>query len=163
MADCVFVVLLLCSRSFIFIGAVTGAELHGFRGFCIGLTAGTVVGFCVRRSLGLRGRELTRGYHLRMFERGCGKAPGQLEALVELLRGNRLTMLQCRQIACAYADAVRQLKSCDSAQERASILGKRNRQVLEIACGEPALAAHDRSTREIGELSEPATVSENAD
>jgi len=163
MADCVFVVLLLCSRSFFVIGAVTGAELYGFRGFCLGLIAGTVVGFCVRRSLGLRGRELTRGYHLRMFERGSGKAPGQLEALVELLRGNRLTMMQCRHIACAYADAVRQLKSCESAEERASILRKRNRQVLEIAYGEAALAAYDQSDRNIEELSEPASASENAD
>ena len=136
---------------------------HGFGGFCFGLMAGAVVGFCVRRSLGFRSRELTRGYHLRMFERGCGKAPGQLEALVELLRGNRLTMVQCRHIACAYADAVRQLKSCDSAKERASILGNRNRQVLGIAYGEFALAAHDQSAREIGELSESAAMSENAD
>ena len=163
MADCVFVVLLLCSRSFIVIGAVTGAELYGFRGFCLGLAAGTILGFCVRRSLGLRGRELTRGYHLRMFERGSGKAPGQLEALVELLRGNRLTMMQCRHIACAYADAVRQLKSCDSAKQRASILRNRNRQVLEIAYGESVLAAHDQRAREIGDLSGPAAMSENGD
>jgi hypothetical protein len=155
-------VLLLCSRLFLIAGVVTGAMLYGFRGFCIGLVAGAIIGFWIRRSLGLRGRDLTRGYHLRMFERGCGNSPGLLETLVELLRGNRLIMMQCRQIACAYADAARQLKSCDSAQERASILGRRNQQVLEIAYGRSALAAHDHISLPLDEFSESA-ISKSAE
>lgn len=162
-ADCVFVVLSLCSRIFFVAGAVTGARLQGFRGFCIGLMAGAIIGFWIRRSLGLRGGNLTRGYHLRMFERGCGKPAGLLEAVVELLRGNRLTMIQCRQIACAYAEAVRHLQSCDSAEERASIVGKRNRQVMEIVYGRPAIAARAQSSRQLDELPESAAISENAD
>jgi hypothetical protein len=163
MADCVFVLLLLCSRLILLTGAIVGALLYGFPGLCIGLAAGFIIGFWMRRSLGLRGRHLTRGYHLRMFERGCGKSPGQLEALVELLRGNRLTMMQCRQIACAYAEAVRQLHSCDSVEERAIILGERNRQVLEIAYGGLVIAAHAQSTRQTEEPSEPAAMCDNAD
>jgi hypothetical protein len=144
-ADCVFVV------------------LHGFSGFCAGLAVGAIVGFMIRRSLGMRGRNLTRGYHLRMFERGCGESPGQLETLVELLRGNRLTMMQCRHIACAYAEAVRHLQSCHSMEERASILRKRNRQVLEIAYGERAIAAYHQDTRQPDQLPPATVVSENAE
>jgi len=163
MADCVFVALSPCSRIFLLAGAVAGALLQGFRGFCIGLVAGAIIGFCIRRSLGLRGRNLTRGYHLRMFERGSGKPAGLLEASVELLRGNRLTMVQCRQIGCAYAEAARQLQSCDSVEERASIVGKRNRHVLEIAYGRQAIAGRDQMTRPTHELSESAAIGKSAE
>jgi hypothetical protein len=163
MADGVFVALSLCSRIFLLAGAVAGARLQGFRGFCIGLAAGAIIGFWIRRSLGLRGRNLTRGYHLRMFERGSGKAAGLLETLVELLRGNRLTTMQCRQIGSAYAEAARQLQSCDSAQERASIVGKRNRQVLEIAYGQSAMTGHGQVTGPTHELSESAAIGESAE
>jgi hypothetical protein len=147
-ADCVFVLLLVCSRFLFVIGAVAGAMIHGFLGFAAGLAAGMILGFCLSRSLGLRGLDMTQGFHFRMYERGYGKPAGKLEALVEWLRGHRLTMPQCRQITTAYAEAVRQLQSCDSAAERASIIAKRNRRVLEIIYGERALATYEDNHRE---------------
>jgi hypothetical protein len=143
MADCVFVLLLLCSRIFFLIGAVLGALVHGFVGFVLGMATGTLIGFWMHRSLGLRGRDLTHGYHFRMYERGLGERPRLLEALVEAARGNRLIVVQCRRIASAYAEAARQLQSCDSLEERVTIVAKRNRQVREIAFGERATADHE--------------------
>jgi hypothetical protein len=163
MADGVFILLFLCSRIFFIAGAVAGARLSGFRGLCMGLAGGAVVGFWMRRSLGVRARNLTRGYHLRMFERGSGRPAGLLEALIELLRGNRLTMTQCRQIACAYAEAMRHLQSCNSPEERTSIIGKRNRQILEIAYGQPAIIAHDQVTRPAHEFPESGAISKSAE
>jgi hypothetical protein len=157
-ADGVFVLLLLCSRSVIVIGAVGGAMVHGFLGFLAGLVAGMILGLCLSRSLGLRGLDMTQGFHFRMYERGYGKSAGTLEALVEWLRGHRLTMTQCRQITTAYAEAVRQLQSCDSAKERASILAKRNRQVLEIIYGERALANYDAGVEQAEEAPEADMV-----
>lgn len=139
-ADAVFVLLLLVSRFCFLIGAIVGAKNYGFKGFLIGLIGGAALGFWMRRSLGVRGRNLTQGYHLRMYERGCGKHPGTLESFIEMLRGTRLSMMQCRLIACAFAEAARAIQSCDSTQEEAAILQKRDRKILEIAYGERAIA-----------------------
>jgi hypothetical protein len=144
-ADFVFVVFAFYSRSSFVIGAIVGAFSDGFIGFLGGLILGAVIGFLMGRSLGLRGRDLTRGYYLRMYERGCGKQAGQLEALVELLRGNRLSMVQCRQIACAYAEAARQLHSCDSGQEREIIMANRNRKILGVVSGKQAALTIEKS------------------
>jgi hypothetical protein len=157
-ADCVFVLLLLCSRFLFVIGAVVGAMLHGFLGFLAGLVAGMILGLCLSRSLGLRGLDMTQGFHFRMHERGYGKPAGMLEALVEWLRGHRLTMAQCRQITTSYAEAVRRLQSCDSAEERASILAKRNREVLQIIYGERALANYDEGGEQAEESPEADMV-----
>jgi hypothetical protein len=155
-ADCVFAILSLCSRIFLVVGAVTGAMLHGFVGFFIGLIAGAIIGFWMRRSLGLKGKNLTHGYHSRMYERGLGGGPRLLEGLLEAVRGDRLAMTQCRGIASAYAEAARQLQSCGSAQERAIILAKRHRQVLEIVYGEQAGAANGPRVEQTNQVSEPA-------
>jgi len=135
-ADFVFIMLLLCARFCFLIGAVIGATVHGFLGFLVGLGAGLSIGFLMRRSLGVSGRNLTQAYHFRMHERGLGKHPRILESLVEVLRGNRPTMMQCRQIASAFAEAARELQSCDSLTERAVIMAKRDRQVQRILYGE---------------------------
>jgi len=162
-ADCVFVLLLVCSRSFYVIGAALGFLLHGFVGFVLGLVAGAFIGFWMRRSLGAQGGDLTQGYHFRMHERGLGKRPRLLEALVEVLRGNRPTMTQCRGIAGACAEAARELQGCGSTEERAVILAKRDRQVLEIAYGESAIAAYRQGIERTDEVPEPAAIGENSD
>ena len=107
-----------------------------------------MTGFWMHRSLGLQASDATGGYHFPMYERGSGKRPRLLEALVEVLRGNRPTMTQCRRIATAYAEAAQQLQSCDSTEERVKIFAKRNRRVLEITYGERAAAIHARSVEQ---------------
>jgi len=148
MADCVFVLLLFCSRFLYFIGPVMGARHYGFVGLFPGLAAGTLSGFCMSRSLGLRSRDLTKGFHFRMFERGTGKGAGILEALVEVLRGNRLTITQCRRIDAAYSEASHQLQSCDSSEERVMIFAKRDRQILDIAYGVDSIATSGQSVEQ---------------
>ena len=145
MADCVFVMLLFCSRFLYFIGPIMGAKHYGFVGLFPGLAVGTLAAFCMGRSLGLRGRDLTKGFHFRMFERGNGKRAGILEALVEVLRGNRLTITQCRRIGTSYSEASRELQSCDSTEERVMILAKRDRQILAIAYGVDSIATSGQS------------------
>jgi hypothetical protein len=130
-ADFIFVLLFFCSRFAFIIGGVVGALLHGFSGCLIGLVVGAAVGFCTSRSLGASGRDMTYAFYHRMHVRGTGRRAGQLEAFVEAVRGSRLSMMQCRQIACAYAEAGRQLQSCDSREEREWIIAKRNEQILQ--------------------------------
>lgn len=133
MADSVFVLLLVFSRITLIAGGVAGALIHGFSGCVIGLIAGAIVGLGISRSLGAKGRNMTYAYYHRMHVRGTGRRAGQLEVLVEMLRGNRLSMMQCRQIACAYAEAARQLQSCDSWEEREMIIARRNEKILNAA------------------------------
>ncbi|HXT11333.1 MAG TPA: hypothetical protein VN873_07195 [Candidatus Angelobacter sp.] len=138
-ADCIFVLLFMCSRITFVAGGIAGAIIHGFSGCMAGVIAGGIMGFFMGRSLGLRSRNLTQGYHLRMHERGLGKPAGTLEAFVELVRGNRLSMLQCRNIACAYAEAARELQSCYSPEDRKPIIETRNRKILAAFYGEIAV------------------------
>ena len=79
---------------------------------------------------------MTRAYFHRMHVRGTGRRAGWLETFVEILRGTRLSMTQCRQIACAYAEAARHLQSCGSKEERNVIVFRRNQKILETVYGD---------------------------
>ena len=140
-ADSLFVLLFFCSRFALIIGGIIGALVHGFSGCLIGLVAGAFVGFCISRSLGASGRDMTYAFYHRMHLRGAGRRAGRLEAFVEAVRGSRLSMMQCRQIACAYAEAGRQLQSCDSREERELIIAKRNEKILQSAYNNRGSAA----------------------
>ncbi|MDE3067745.1 MAG: hypothetical protein KGJ60_09360 [Verrucomicrobiota bacterium] len=135
MADGLFVLLTIFSRSAFIVGAVLGTREHGFTGFCFGLLAGWGLGFWVRRSLGLRKGDLTEAFYIRMVNRGDGAPPRLLEALIETLRGQRLDVRQCQRIGNAYLNASRRLQSYDSPAERAQILDELDRRVFEAARG----------------------------
>ena len=138
MADFVFVLLFFISRLAFVIGAMVGAFIHGFSGFLSGLIVGAIVGFWTGWSLGLSGSDTTHAFFHRMYVRGMGRRPRQLEALIEIVRGNRLSMTQCRSIASAYSEASRQLQSCDSREERSAIIDVRNRKILDASYGKDA-------------------------
>jgi hypothetical protein len=144
-ADSVLALLLLCSQSALLIGAVVGVLLNEFTGAVVGLAMGAVVGFWIRRSLGFQHRDLTEAYHLRMHQRGLGKRPRLLESLVETLRGNKLSMTQCRGIASTFTEAARELQGCHTPEERVAVIAKRNRMAFEIAYGKEAVAIYDQT------------------
>jgi hypothetical protein len=105
-------------RSSFIIGATVGGYCTGAKGFVIGIAAGGIAGFWIKRGTGLRGRDLTRGFFVRMNERGVGSSPGLLELLIEKIRGREITPHQCRLLAAAYAEFQRALQACDSVAER---------------------------------------------
>lgn len=148
-ADSAFVLVMLCARLAFVIGAVIGGSTHGFVRLLAGLAVGALVGFGVGRSLGLRGRNVTQGYFIRMYDRGCGKRAGKLEQFVERVRGNRLSMMQCRLIACAYAEAARQLQSCGSKEEQMRILTSRDQKILNAAYGQERAATSTPTEKKV--------------
>lgn len=158
-ADVVFVLLFLCSRSAFLVGGVVGACIHEFSGCVVGVIVGAFVGFCISRSLGASGRDMTYAFYHRMHVRGTGRRAGQLEAFVEMLRGNRLSMIQCRQISCAHAEASRQLQSCDSREERETIVVRRNEKILEAIRNDRRSAATASISVSAKESARPASVS----
>jgi hypothetical protein len=153
-ADAVFVFFLLLSRSAFLICPVAGAFSAGAVGFCVGLPAGILLSLWAHRSLGLRRRNLTQGFVVRMLERGNNDRPKLLESLVERLHGYSLTPRQCRMIVAAYAEATRRLQTCDSRAERDGILRERDRKVFDVAYG------RQRDAESASESDELATMEE---
>jgi len=143
MADALFVFFLLPARFGFIIGGVVGGLAAQTTGFFLGLLAGGIVGFWIRRSLGLRGRNLTHGFFVRMWERGNGSGRKLLEALVEWLRGDDLTPRTCRLLASAYGEAQRDLQSGPSVAERRGIHGELERKVRAVLYGQAAPSPGD--------------------
>jgi hypothetical protein len=131
-ANVLFAGLLLFSWALLVLGTFVGAATAGgWKGMAGGLAAGWAVGFWIRRSLGLRGGNLTRGYFLHILARGRGAEPGWLENLVEIVRGLRLTPSQCRIIVGFQVEAERLWESAGSPAERDRVTAERNRKMLE--------------------------------
>jgi hypothetical protein len=141
LADGLFEFFLLLSRCTALTGAILGVSYAGwndFKGFAIGLLAGWAIGFWMRRSLGMRSWDLTRGFYVRLLERGNGNRPKLLESLIEKLRGDILTPPKCRMIAGAYAEMQRKLHLCNSLAERRRSFDELERKVATILYGQPA-------------------------
>jgi hypothetical protein len=117
-ADALLALFVLSSRLLFIVGGIVGNVYAGGKGLVIGIFAGGVVGFWIRRSVGIRGRDLTHGFFIRMSQRGVGSSPALLEWLVEKVRGQEITAYQCRLIASAYAEFQRALQACGSVEER---------------------------------------------
>jgi hypothetical protein len=117
-ADCIIVVLVFLARASFLLGPIVGGFYGGAKGFMIGLGTGGIAGFWIRHSAGLRGRDSTHGFFVRMGERGLGSSFGLLEWVIEKVRGCELAPVQCRLLASAYAEFQRSLQSCHLAEER---------------------------------------------
>jgi hypothetical protein len=142
-ADGLFVVLYLASWCAFLAGTLAGSIFIGLKGLLGGFVAGWLLGMWMRRSLGIRDRDLTHGYFVHMFERGNGQPPGRLESFLEIVRGRRLNLSQCRRIAGIQAEAKRRLASSDSPEERVEILAERDRKLLKSPYVEIELSDHD--------------------
>jgi len=132
-ADGLLASFVVLSRFFFIVGGIIGNVCAGGKGLLIGLALGAVVGFWIRRSVGIRGRDLTHGFFIRMSQRGVGSSPALLESLVERVRGQEITAYQCRLLASAYAEFQRALQACGSTEEREELcrtLGGRVRAAL---------------------------------
>jgi hypothetical protein len=134
-ADGLFAFFVLLARFGFVIGGVIGCFVDTQNSFLPGLLAGAVAGFLIRRSLGLRGRNLTHGFFVRMLERGNGNSSKLLESLIERVRGDDFTPRQCRVATSAYAEAQRELQSCPSDDERRTILEELDRKVTAALYG----------------------------
>jgi hypothetical protein len=117
-ADCLMAIFILFARFLFIVGGVIGSLWPTAADVALGIIIGGGVGFWVRRSVGLRGGDLTHGFFVRMRERGVGSSPGLLESIVERIRGGVLTAYQCRLLASAYAEFQRGMQSCGSITER---------------------------------------------
>ena len=121
-------------------GSIFGVLWAGFavdtRGVLLRAAVGVIGSFWMRRSLGLRGGNLTHGFFVRMWERGVGDRPKLLESLIEKLRGDKLTPRRCRLVTSAYDEAKRALQSGPSGQERRNIREELNRKVLAVLYGQ---------------------------
>lgn len=118
MADGLLALFVVTSRFLFIVGGMIGSVYAGGKGLVIGILLGGVVGFWIRRSMGMRGRDLTHGFFIRMSQRGLGSSPALLESLVEKVRGQEITAYQCRLLASAYAEFQRALQACGSVEER---------------------------------------------
>lgn len=132
-ADGLLALFVVLSRFFFIVGGIIGSLCAGGKGLVIGLALGFAIGFWIRRSVGLRGRDLTHGFFIRMSQRGVGSSPALLESLVEGVRGQEITPYHCRLLASAYAEFQRALQACGSIEERDELyktLGRKVRIVL---------------------------------
>ena len=94
---------------------------------------GFLVGIWIRHSMGLRGRNPTEGFYLRMRQRAEGSRCGVLEWILEKIRGNEFSQSKCRAISDAYSEAMRQLEGSSSDDERMAILHELDRKVKKIS------------------------------
>src|ERR1700755_2866185 len=67
-AGSLFAALLILARLSFLIGALAGG-FQGAKGFVLGSAAGGILGFWIKHSLGIRGRDLTYGFFIRMGQR----------------------------------------------------------------------------------------------
>jgi len=140
-ADALLALFVVLSRFFFIVGGITGNVCAGGKGLVIGIALGGVVGFWIRRSVGMRGQDLTHGFFIRMSQRGVGSSPGLLESLVEKVRGQEITAYQCRLIASAYAEFQRALQACGSVSERDELSRTLTRDLRTALYGKPETVA----------------------
>jgi hypothetical protein len=144
-ADGLLMMLTLLARTAFIAGAIIGGHNAGAKGFLLGLAAGAAIGFWIRRSAGMRGRDLTYGFYLRMSERGMGKSPSLLESVVEKIRGEEISPYQGRLLNAAYSEFQRALRVCDSAEERGELSKTLERKVQIALYGRPETTAPNDS------------------
>lgn len=130
--DILLAAFVFLQRIFFIIGAVFVGIFASTKGVVIGIAAGGVAGFVIRQSLGLRGRDLTHGFFVRMRERGMDDSPGLLESAIEIVRGGLLTSHQCRSITSAYTEFQRDLRSCDSPDLREELYRSFERKIRTV-------------------------------
>jgi hypothetical protein len=136
-ANSLLVISVLVARLSFVIGLIVGCICGTARGFALSVVIGAVVSFWMRRSLGLRGRDLTRGFFVRMQERRMGSSPRLLESLIERIRARPMTPHQCGLLAGAYAEFQRDLQSCDSITERDKLGKNLKQKARSIYSGKP--------------------------
>jgi hypothetical protein len=117
-ADGLFAAFVFLARTSFLVGAIVGGYFQGAGGFVLGIAAGGIIGFWIRHSLGMRGRDLTYGFFIRMGQRGVGSPPGLLESLTEKIRGHEITPYQSRLLAGAHTEFQRALHYSTSLAER---------------------------------------------
>ncbi len=140
-ADGLLAFFILSSRFLFIVGGIIGNVYVGGKGLVIGILLGGIVGFWIRRSVGMRGRDLTHGFFSRMSQRGVGSSPALLESFVEKVRGQEIAAYQCRLMASAYAEFQRALQACGSVEERDELCKTLSRSVRAALYGEPKTVA----------------------
>lgn len=120
----------------LFLLPILGAAWQGWIGAAIGLVAGVLLRFWMRRSMGLRGSNPHDGFFIRMRERANGSRRGLLEAWIERVRGRPFTHPQCVAIAEAWDDARGRLAKATSGDERLAILEELDACVKRISYGD---------------------------
>ena len=120
----------------LFLLPILGGVWRGWTGAAIGLAAGALLRFSMRRSMGLRGSNPHDGFFIRMRERANGSRPGVLEALIERVRGRPFTRPQCVAIAKAWDEARSRLADAASGDERHAIVEELDARVKAISYGD---------------------------
>lgn len=134
-ANALFATLFVFSWGAFLVGELIGTTYFGTKGFFIGLPAGWILGMWIRRSLGVCNRNLTRGFFIRMLDRGNGSPARLLESWVEALRGRRLTMVDCRALVGIRGEATRRWQAYDSPEERERIRWEQDQRILRVLYG----------------------------
>jgi hypothetical protein len=115
--------------------SILGGALQGWTGAGIGLVAGFLARFWMRRSMGLRGSNPHDGFFIRMRERADGKNRGLLEILIEHVRGLPLTREQCAEITKAWNETCARLERTTGAEERRALLEELDARIKRISYG----------------------------
>jgi hypothetical protein len=118
------------------LAAIGGFLLGAWLGALGGAFVGIILGFWMRYSMGLRGRDSNEGFLIRMKERAEGSRPGLFERLLESCRGNAFTQEKCRLITDAWEEAKCKMATCKSLDERIKIIQEVDRKVKAISYGQ---------------------------
>lgn len=117
------------------VAELIGSANFGWAGCGIGLVVGWIFGMWMRRSLGVSNRNLTRGFFIRMLDRGNGSPTRLLESWVEALRGRRLTMVDCRALVAIRGEALRHWQVTESPEEHERIRREQDQKILRVLYG----------------------------
>jgi hypothetical protein len=131
-ADQVYLYLQLGSRVLFVFAGILGYSWEGFPGATALAVTGYIVGWWIRRSLGIR-RPKALGFFVRMCERAHGSRRGVLEWVIENMRENELTLQKCSAICDVYENAMMKLQNGADAATETRVLQDLDRRVKEIS------------------------------
>jgi hypothetical protein len=137
-ADRLFLHLQIISRVELLVVPVIGLLLKGRVGLAVGVVVAWGVHVWMRRSMGLRGKDINEGWFIRMRERANGSRCGLLEILIEHVRQRPFTREQCIAITQVFNEGKRRLVELASSEERIALVKELDRRVKEISYGHDA-------------------------
>ena len=131
-ADTLYGYLSIGSEFLFLIFGLIGLYFYQIYGLIAMAAMGYVLGFWIRRSLGIRGRKANTGFFKRMRERSQGSPPGLLERLLENISQTSFTPEKCKAVTSQYEKSVTRLRQAKTPEAQKKVLEELDFKVNQI-------------------------------